>query len=117
MRRILAVAALTLGLGACVSDMSQQPPAVPVAAAPLPTPPLGFEMAPAETTATPGDVCGAGKLQWLVGKPKAEIPVPVDPGLRRVTCTSCPMTMDFNPRRLNILFDEPSGIVKEVKCG
>jgi hypothetical protein len=41
----------------------------------------------------------------------------VNPGARRVACTTCPMTMDYNPGRLNILYDQETGIVREVKCG
>ena len=63
------------------------------------------------------DVCKAGDLQWLVGKPKAEIPVPVDVVNRRVTCTTCPITEDYSPHRLNIFFNEQTEIVEQVRCG
>jgi len=63
------------------------------------------------------DQCGAGDLAYLVGRPKGEIPVPVDPTHRRVACTTCPVTMDYSPRRLNIYFDAESGVIREVKCG
>ena len=43
--------------------------------------------------------------------------MPVDPTKRRVTCTTCPVTTDYSPERLNILFDAETGIIKEVKCG
>jgi hypothetical protein len=43
--------------------------------------------------------------------------VPVDVSKRRVTCTTCPVTMDFREDRLNIFFDAETGIIKEVKCG
>ena len=64
-----------------------------------------------------GDTCGARALQSLIGRPRAEIPVPVDLSRRRVTCTTCPVTLDFNPERLNILYDRETGIVRQVKCG
>ena len=63
------------------------------------------------------DLCKAGEMQWLVGKPKTEIPVPVDVVNRRVTCTTCPVTMDYNPNRLNILYEQSTGVIREVKCG
>ena len=63
------------------------------------------------------DMCRAGELQWLVGKPKAEIPVPVDVVNRRVTCTTCPVTQDYAAHRLNILFNEQTEIVEQVRCG
>lgn len=41
----------------------------------------------------------------------------MNPNLQRVACTTCPVTMDFNPNRLNFFFDAATGIIKEVKCG
>jgi hypothetical protein len=64
-----------------------------------------------------GDECGARELQHLVGKPRSEIPVPVNPALQRVACTTCPVTMDFHPRRLNFFYDADTGRIKEVRCG
>jgi hypothetical protein len=69
---------------------------------------------PQNTTA---DLCRAGDLQYLVGKPKTDIPVPVDVVNRRVTCTTCPVTHDFSPYRLNILFNDQTQIVEQVRCG
>lgn len=63
------------------------------------------------------DLCRAGEMQWLVGKPKTDIPVPVDVVNRRVTCTTCPVTEDYSPHRLNIFFNEQTGIVEQVRCG
>jgi len=78
-------------------------------------PPTKDASAPApEPTA---DACGAKALQRLVGRPRSEIPVPVKPELQRVACTTCAITMDFNPDRLNFFFDEKTGIIKEVRCG
>jgi hypothetical protein len=39
------------------------------------------------------------------------------PALQRVACTTCPITMDYNPRRLNFFFDAETGVIKEVRCG
>lgn len=63
------------------------------------------------------DLCRAGELQYLVGKPKTDIPVPVDVVNRRVTCTTCPVTEDFSPYRLNIFFNDRTQIVEQVRCG
>lgn len=63
------------------------------------------------------DACGAAAHVYLVGKNRSEIPVPVDPASRRVHCSTCPVTMDFNPRRLNIVYDQDSGTITQVKCG
>lgn len=64
-----------------------------------------------------GDLCKAGELQWLVGKNKREIPVPVDVVNRRVVCTTCAVTMDYSPYRQNIFFNAQTEIVEQVRCG
>jgi hypothetical protein len=63
------------------------------------------------------DQCGAADLQGLVGRPRSEIPVPVDPRRQRVACVSCPVTQEYNPGRLNFFFDADSGLIREVRCG
>jgi len=63
------------------------------------------------------DICKAGEMQWLVGKHRREIPVPVDVVNRRVVCTTCPATEDYSPYRLNIFYDVTSGVVERVSCG
>jgi len=63
------------------------------------------------------DLCKAGDLQWLVGRPRTEIPVPVDVVNRRVACTTCPVTEDYSPYRLNIFFNSESNLVEQVRCG
>ncbi|MBX3476450.1 MAG: hypothetical protein KF910_02475 [Brevundimonas sp.] len=62
-------------------------------------------------------MCRARDMQWLVGKPKAEIPVPVQVVNRRVTCTTCPVTEDYSAHRLNIFYDRETGLVEQVRCG
>ncbi|WP_292054180.1 MULTISPECIES: hypothetical protein [unclassified Brevundimonas] len=67
--------------------------------------------------ATPGDQCGALDLQWLIGRLRTEIPVPVDVSRRRVTCTQCAITEDHVPYRLNIFYDRQTGRIQSVRCG
>ncbi len=76
-------------------------------------PPVGSRMPTGQTD----DVCKAGEMQHLVGKPKTDIPVPVDVVNRRVTCTTCPVTQDYSPYRLNIFFNEQTGVIEQVRCG
>lgn len=111
--RTIGAAMLTvgvLGLFACAPTPPPAPAAPPTEPAvvetprPLPLPP-------------PTDHCGAYAMQYLVGRPKTEIPVPIDPARRRVACTTCPVTMDYRQDRLNIFFDAKTGIIREVKCG
>jgi hypothetical protein len=108
MIRKLATLAAVLTLSACASAPAPAPSAPPpISEAPtVPLPPP-----PAE------DSCKSSELQYLVGRNRSEIPVPTDPSKRRVACTTCPVTMDYRPDRLNIFFDAETGIVKEVKCG
>lgn len=74
--------------------------------------PVGTHQPPAEA-----DLCKAGEMQWLVGKPKTDIPVPVEVVNRRVTCSTCPITEDYSAHRLNIFFNQETGIVEQVRCG
>ena len=101
----LILAAVLVGLASCASEPSYDAP--PPEAPPRITPP----------SHTPRDQCGSAELQSLVGRPRTEIPVPVNPAMRRVACTTCPVTMDYRPDRLNIFFDAETGVVKEVRCG
>ena len=61
--------------------------------------------------------CKADQYQRLVGTNRSQLPAAPVGETWRVTCTTCPMTMDYNPRRLNITFDQASGVIREVKCG
>jgi hypothetical protein len=90
-------------LAACAAEPPPPPPPQSAAAAPRPVPTR--------------DECGAVENQSLVGRSRSEIPVPVIPALQRVACTLCPMTQDYNPRRLNFLYDGDTGVIREVKCG
>lgn len=101
------ILATFLALSACTSAPESPPPAPP--------PPASPEAPPAPPPVT--DTCGAQQHQHLVGEPRSRIPVPTNPELQRVACTTCPITMDHNPRRLNFFFDSETGIIKEVRCG
>ena len=108
MRKLATVAGLLA--------LSARAPAPGPAAPPAPTPVAEAPTVPLPPPPEP-DSCKAADFKYLIGRNKSEIPVPTDPSRRRVTCTSCPVTMDFRPERLNILFDAETGVVKEVKCG
>jgi hypothetical protein len=124
MKRVWVLVGLTLTAACAPSQPRYAPQPAPAAVQPTParydtpTPyvtPKPSSQPPAPATAA--DACGAAAHQYLVGKNRSEIPVPVDPRNRRVYCSSCPVTMDYNPRRLNIVYDQGSGNVTEVKCG
>ena len=66
---------------------------------------------------TTDDQCRASEYRDLVGQNRSELPEAPAGATWRVTCTGCPVTMDHRPDRLNILFDQDTGVVEEVKCG
>ena len=105
MRRLTCVA--VLALAACATPPPEPAPQPPPLAAP---PPVVQPPAPADT-------CGADQVRHLIGRPRTEIPVPLRPDLQRVACTTCPVTLDHNPNRLNFFFDAQTGIIKEIRCG
>ncbi|MEI9905807.1 MAG: proteinase inhibitor i78 [Asticcacaulis sp.] len=116
-----------LGLAGCSSGPGPAPsPQGPTTFHPEPeTPPPGQSIRPSAPLAaqTPDyhpmadDQCGAAALQYLIGKPRTEIPVPLDPGQRRVVCSTCIITQDFRADRQTITFDTDTGLIKSVKCG
>ncbi|WP_296169093.1 I78 family peptidase inhibitor [uncultured Brevundimonas sp.] len=79
--------------------------------------------APMEDAATPmppadgPTQCKADQYQRFVGRNRSELPAKPANETWRVTCTTCPVTMDYNPTRLNILYDEATGVIRQVKCG
>lgn len=123
MKRTLVVSLIALVAASCGPTPAPEPktpPSVtppPVQQSQRPQPRPRPQPTPAPARNQPRDLCGARPLQYLVGKSRTEIPVPVNVSSRRVTCTTCPVTMDFREDRLNIFFDAETGIIKEVKCG
>ncbi|HYD27114.1 I78 family peptidase inhibitor [Brevundimonas sp.] len=61
--------------------------------------------------------CKADQYQRFIGRNRSELPPNPANETWRVTCTTCPVTMDYNPGRLNILYEQSTGIIREVKCG
>jgi len=111
MRFGAAVLGVLMLAAACASPPADAPPAAPAPAPPPPPPPIASPVPPTR------DACGAAEVQNLVGRPRTEIPVPVNPNRQRVACTTCPVTQDFRPDRLNFFFDAESGLIREIRCG
>jgi len=100
----------------------QPPPPVyqPPAPVPVPQAPNQAQAQAGQSPAfrpNPNDQCGAAALQYLVGRPRTEIPVPLQPSTRRVVCSTCVITRDYRPDRQTIVFDSDSGLIKSVACG
>jgi hypothetical protein len=111
-REIGFVAILGALVAGCTAAPHADPAAVPaqiVDATPVPAPALPLPAAAPQ--------CEAASLQYLIGKPRTEIPVPLEPARRRVYCSSCIVTQDYVPGRTDIVFDSQTGIITGVKCG
>lgn len=116
MRRLGAICTV-MGLGLALAGCAPTPLAFPRSVTPEPGPALAPVHAPMSPIPAPRDACGAADLQGLIGHSRTEIPVPVDPNRQRVACTTCPVTQDFRPDRLNFFFDAGTGQIREIKCG
>lgn len=93
--RILAIAALTLA--ACSSGIIADP---------------GTSYGPRGR----GDGCDAARYQTLVGQPRTTLQGMSLPAPVRLIGPDTAVTMDYDPGRLNIRYDE-QGIIVEVSCG
>ena len=92
MRLIAAAAAAVVLVGACAPTQ------------PTPNP---------ETTPQRCDAAGA---QRLVGSHVGAVDFAAGANVR-IVCTTCPTTRDLRPDRLNIRFDQDTGIIRSVDCG
>ncbi len=128
MRTPLLLAGLALLAAGCAptypvvaENAPVEPHAAPAPVAPAPQPQPRIETPapppPLQSTAQRRDQCGAAELQSLVGRPRTEIPVPLDPRRQRVACTTCPAAEDADPARLNFLFDAQTGRIRQIRCG
>lgn len=60
--------------------------------------------------------CDAEGARSLVGSHIGAVTFPRDAVVRNV-CTTCAATEDYRPERLNLRFDEATGIIRSVDCG
>ena len=100
MKTAIATSLIAFGaasLGACAMPPHEGGPGVPPPAA--------------------EDQCRASQYQNLIGQNRSQIPERPAGATWRVTCATCPVTMDWRPDRLNILYDQETGVIREVKCG
>lgn len=119
MKRLVSVLALAVLVTSCSSAPEPAPPPPP--STPTAPPAIALPSKPPASSSSISeaskDQCGLKDAQAFVGKPRTSLPAPVDPSRWRVACTTCPVTMDYRPDRLNILFNADTGVVQEVKCG
>lgn len=60
--------------------------------------------------------CDAGAARSLTGSHVGAVSFPAGANVR-IVCTTCPTTKDLRPDRLNIRFDQATGIIRSVECG
>jgi len=65
--------------------------------------------------ATPGR-CDAAANRSLVGSHVGAVDFAAGADVR-IVCTTCPTTRDYRADRLNVRFDQATGIIKSVDCG
>lgn len=71
---------------------------------------------PPEPADAAPDTCGAAAVQDLVGTHVGA--VTFAPGANvRLVCTECAFTEDHRPDRMNVWFDQGSGLIRRVDCG
>lgn len=96
MRPLLIAAMLAGSLSACVETGGGYPAPGPVGAGP--------------------NACGALDLQYLVGAPDTVLETVSFGGPVRVISPGQAVTMDYNPRRLNVELDQYR-MINRVTCG
>lgn len=60
--------------------------------------------------------CDAAAAQSLVGSHVGAVDFQAGANVR-IVCTTCPTTKDLRPDRLNIRFNQATGIIERVDCG
>jgi hypothetical protein len=111
------LAFVALALGGCATKLASSDAAGTAVAPPFHVVPGSLLLPAAPSPPGQRDTCGASALAGLVGKPRTQIPVPVDLSRRRVVCTACPVAPDVRMDRLNIFYDARTGLVTKVSCG
>lgn len=80
----------------------------------------GALMTACAPTPTPGPTgpqrCDAAAARSLIGSHRGAVDFAAGADVRFV-CTTCSATEDYRPNRLNIRFDEATGIIRSVDCG
>ena len=61
--------------------------------------------------------CKAYVYRTYIGRNRSELPSTPAGETWRVTCSTCAVTMDYNPNRLNIVYDDTTNMITQVKCG
>ena len=65
--------------------------------------------------ATPGR-CDAAANRSLIGSHVGAVDFAAGANVR-IVCTTCAATQDYSADRLNVRFDQATGVIKSVDCG
>ena len=60
--------------------------------------------------------CDAEGARSLIGSHMGAVTFPREANVR-MACTTCAVTQDYQENRLNLFFDEETGIIERVSCG
>lgn len=60
--------------------------------------------------------CDAAGARSLIGSHVGAVDFAAGANVR-IVCTTCATTRDYRPDRLNVRFDEATGIIRSVDCG
>lgn len=72
---------------------------------------------PPEPVPPPGpQACNAADAQSLIGSHVGAVTFAPDKNVR-IVCTTCPTTRDYRSDRLNIRFDQATGLIEKADCG
>jgi hypothetical protein len=80
---------------------------------------LAGACAPVEPTTNPEGAparCDAANARSLIGSHVGAVDFAAGANVR-IVCTTCATTRDYRPDRLNVRFDQETGIIKSVDCG
>jgi hypothetical protein len=83
---------------------------------------VGFAMAgcaataPAPAGPTAPRQCNASAAQSLIGSHVGAVDFERSEYVR-VVCTTCATTRDYRPERLNVRFDQQTGVIEKADCG
>jgi hypothetical protein len=82
-------------------------------------PPAASPEAPAadpQGSQPPAWRCDAEGARSLIGSHVGAVTFPRNSNVR-IACTTCPVTHDYQEDRLNLFFDQETGIIERVTCG
>ena len=60
--------------------------------------------------------CDAEGARSLIGSHVGAVTFPQNSNVR-IACTTCAVTQDYQENRLNLFFDQETGVIERVSCG